>query len=131
MSRPFHIGDILSITHEKLVSPRLIGGVYDLLGYMTGESLMTHQLPRASRECEANLRAQVPDLLGIEIPGNICDEETLHDWLDSVIEQYGETRDITPLPPGDHTVIDPIAELAMMRPDMPIIAIVADEGDDR
>lgn len=49
--REFHIGDILSITTERLVSPRLIEGVYDILNYMTGDNLMTHQLPRASRHC--------------------------------------------------------------------------------
>lgn len=48
-TKSFHIGDVLSAMTGTLVSPRHIGGVYDVLNWMTGESLMTHQLPRASR----------------------------------------------------------------------------------
>ena len=61
-TKTFHLGDILSVTTSRLVSPRHIDGVYDILNWMTGDNLFTHQLPRASRECEGPLLAQHPDL---------------------------------------------------------------------
>jgi hypothetical protein len=122
-TRDFHIGDILSITSGKLVSPRHIGGVYDILNWMTGDNLMTHQLPRASRECEVPLREQHPDLAAVEVPDSVNSEESLLFWLAEQTATYGETRPVQPLQAGDHTEIDPLAEIAMMRPDLPVIAI--------
>lgn len=122
-TKEFHIGDILSVTTGRLVSPRHIGGVYDILGWMSGESLMTHQLPRVSEECEGPLKEQHPDLAEVVVPESVKSEETLLFWLAEVTERYGVTRPVSPLASGDHTYIDPIAEIKMIRPDMPIIGI--------
>ena len=111
-TKDFHIGDILSVTTGKLVSPRHIDGVYDVLGWMTGESLMTHQLPRVSDECAPSLRDQHPDLAEVEVP------ETAE-----IGAQFGEHHPVAKLAAGDHTSIDPIAEIKMMRPDLPVIVV--------
>ena len=58
----YHISDVLTITTGRLVSSRHIEGVYDILGYMTGDSLMTHQLPRAMRECAPTILKAYPQL---------------------------------------------------------------------
>ena len=58
----FHISDILSITTGRLVSNRHIEGIYAILNHMTGDNLFTHQLPRATRECEPILAAAYPQL---------------------------------------------------------------------
>lgn len=121
--RLFHLGDILSVTTGRLVSPRHVDGVYDLLGFMTGESLFTHQLPRASRECEAPLLAQHPQLADVEVPESFTGKEQVFAWLDEQVAIYGEQLPVVPLDPGDHTSIDPITELRMMRPDAEIIAV--------
>jgi hypothetical protein len=126
-TRSFHIGDILSVTDGRLVSPRHIGGVYDILGWMTDESLMTHQIPRASRECEANLREQHPDLAAVTVPADLASEAAVLAWLAEQVATYGETREIAPLSTDDHTRIDPLAELAMMRPGLPVIPVVVPE----
>lgn len=128
--REFDLGDILSITTGALVSTRHIDGVYDILGYMTGESLFTHQLPRASRECEPALLAQHPQLRQVVAPEWDFDgkdpKTVVYAWLDEQKAIYGETLPVRPLNPEDHTSIDPIAELKMIRPDMPIIAVTPD-----
>lgn len=126
-TKTFHIGDILTVTTGRLVSPRRVEGAYDILGWMTGESLFTHQLPRASRECEDNLKAQHPDLAAIEPPESFDGEAHVWAWLAELVEEFGETREVAPLPDGDHTSIDPIAELRMMRPDVPVIGVVMPE----
>ena len=120
------MGDILSVTTGALCSPRHVEGVYDLLGYMTGESLFTHQLPRASRECEPVLLAQHPQLADVIVPDPWPEGDrktVVYAWLDEQVAKYGETLPVVPLDPQDHTSIDPISELRMMRPDMPIIAV--------
>jgi hypothetical protein len=58
----FHISDVLSITTGRLVSSRHMEGIYKILNHMTGDNLFTHQLPRASRECEPVLVAAYPQL---------------------------------------------------------------------
>jgi len=129
-SKRFHIGDILSATTGRLVSPRYMGGVYDILNWMTGDDLMTHQLPRASRECEDPLKAQFPDLAAIVVPDDIDSEVSLLLWLDSLAPLYGTHREVRPLDPADHTHIDPLDELAMHYPNTPVIAVVVDgEGN--
>ena len=129
-TKPFHLGDILSVTTERLVSPRHIGGVYDILNWMTGDNLLTHQLPRACDECKGPLLAQHPDLAAIVPPETFGDgtkdsaEEAVNRWLAEQVAIYGETREVAPLAAEDHTAIDPLAELRMMKPDAEIIAVV-------
>lgn len=122
-TKTFHIGDILSVTTGKLISPRHIGGVYDILGWMSGEDLMTHQLSRVSRECEGPLREQFPDLAAIEVPGWVNSEETLTTWLAEVTATHGTTREVAPLADGDHTYIDPITEMHKVAPNAEIITV--------
>lgn len=123
-TKRFHIGDILSVTHERLVSLDHIGGVYNILGWMSGEDLMTHQLPRVSDECAPSLREQFPDLAAIDMSGvKITSEAECVTWLASLEPEYGTHRDVEPLADGDHTHIDPIAEIKMIRPDAPIVAL--------
>ncbi len=122
-TKTFHLGDILSITTGRLVSPRHIDGVYDILNWMTGDNLMTHQLPRACGECEGPLRAHHPDLAAIEVPdfpgGDMESVKRFYArWLAEQVTIYGETREVTPLAAEDHTRIDPITELRAMRPDV-------------
>ena len=59
----FHISDVLSVTTGRLVSSRHMDGIYDILNFMTGDNLFTHQLPRASDECKPWLRTQLPNLM--------------------------------------------------------------------
>jgi hypothetical protein len=122
-ARAFHIGDILSITGDKLVSPRLVEGVYDILNFMTGDSLYTHQLPRAMRECRPHLLKQHPELASVD-ESNVT-AETWRAWLDEQIKRFGETLPVTPVPADSHEFIDPVSELAEMVHPSRIITINA------
>jgi hypothetical protein len=48
----FILGDVLNITMGRIVSPRHMDGVYDILNFMIGDDLFTHQLLRVSDECK-------------------------------------------------------------------------------
>lgn len=127
-TRRFHIGDIMSITNDVLLSPEHIGGVYKILGWLIDDDgIMTHQLPRVSRECQPFLREQFPDLAAIEYDGSVHDEETLKAYLDRLEPTYGTHRDVPRLPVQYHTDIDPLTELQMMRPNLDIHVIRAEE----
>ena len=124
-ARTFHLGDILSITTGCLVSPRHMDGIYDVLNFMTGDNLFTHQLPRAAGECKDPLLAQHPDLAAIVPPDDFGSdpEAAVKAWLAEQVAIYGETREVSPLAAGEHTHIDPITEIREMAPHAQIIAV--------
>lgn len=111
--RKFDLGDILSVTTGRLVSTRHVGGVYDILGYMTGEQLFTHQLPRASRQCEGPLLQQLPQLASIEVPDDFSDADDVYAWLDKQKAIYGEVLPVEPISDGTDAQ-NPIEELCDM-----------------
>jgi hypothetical protein len=124
-TKDFHIGDVLSIAPGRLVSPEHIGGVYKILEWMSGEEgLMTHQLPRVSRECEPYLIAQFPELTAEDVPTDYPDGmDDVMAYLATLYPKYGERVAVARIPREAHTEVDPIAELKMLRPDAPIIAV--------
>lgn len=131
-TRPFHLGDILSITTEVFVAPRGVEALYDLLGYMTGESLFTHQLTRAADECAPRLLEQHPDLADVRTPPEWEEQErpaleAVQGWLAEQVARFGETRDVAPLPAEDHASIDPLVELERVKPGGVIPVVLPDE----
>lgn len=126
MKRSFHLGDVLSITTGKLVSPRHVDGIYDILNWMTQDNLFTHQLPRASRECEPWLLRQHPELRGVEAP-EFRDKAHVFSWLDEQVALFGETLEIEPIPADDHTAKDPIAELQEIAAGRPIVVVNSED----
>lgn len=123
----FTLGDVLSITTGRLVSRDHIDGVYRILDYMTGDSLFTHQLPRASDECKPALLAQHPQLRDLDVP-EFTGEDHVYAWLTEQEDRFGETLDVDPLilKQGDYS--DPIGDLVqMVGPDKVIPVVVADQ----
>ncbi len=169
-SKKFHISTLITAGTGILVTE--MADVYKILNFMSGESLMTHQLPRVGDECEPVLKDLYPWLAEINFPGfpdgfdkywraaewNYEQEGILrgrhiprgmlvselstpeqheaqerwlsaidaHDrqrelyqekcmafideWLEPIIEQYGEYHEVWPLHHEDHEVIDPMDE---------------------
>lgn len=129
MSRTFNLGDVLSVTTGYLVSPRGVDALYDVVNFMTGDNLFTHQLPRGMDEAKPHILAQHPDLASAAVPeGGWPDEASLWAWVAEQVDKFGSTRDLTPMPAEDHRFIDPLTELHMMAPGKPVIAIEID-GD--
>lgn len=114
-TKEFHLGDVLSITTGRLVSPTLIGGVYDILNFMTGDSLFTHQLPRASGECKPYLLEQFPQLKEVDASG--VNKANYKQWLDEQVVKYGECLLVKPIPESEHEFRDAIEEAVEMMGD--------------
>lgn len=65
----FHIGDVLSVTTDRLLSVSGISGVYDILNFMTAKVLTTLELPVAIKVMAPHLPeydVEVPELHGSE-----------------------------------------------------------------
>ena len=112
MGKRFDLSDVLSITTGRLVSTCGMDGVCDLLGYMTGESPFTHQLPRFWQECRPHLLRQHPQLA--DVTGAEVTRENWRPWLDAQRVRFGDALMIEPIPRDDHAVRHPIQELVDM-----------------
>ena len=112
--REFTLGDILSVISGQLLSERGVGGVYDILNYMTGDNIYTHQIPRALDECAPALEQQLPELAEVQIPELNRDWKQLSSWLGEMALKLGEKHQVMPLSPEDHDVINPLTELYMI-----------------
>lgn len=106
-SRTFPLADVLSVTTEKLLSRRHMDGIYDILSYMTGQSLFTHQLPDACVKAKPALLAQHPQLANVCPPDGL-DQPDLLAWLTDAEREYGEALEVRPLTDWEHR--DPIED---------------------
>lgn len=121
MMKSFHLSDILSISTGRLVSTRHITGVYDILGYMSGEQLQTVALGRVADEALPYLFEQMPWLRDIQ--HDHVNEDNWQDWLAELIEAHGEYHDVRPMHPEDHERIDPLEEVrSMIGPNVRLIS---------
>lgn len=113
-SKKFHLGDILSVTTGRIVSPRHMEGIYDILDFITGENLYIYQVPRASRQCKPYLLKQHPQLAEVDASG--INQDNWGEWLTKQVNKYGEQLPVIPLPEGVYEVKDPIQEVQEMMP---------------
>lgn len=111
-TQAFHIGDILSILTGHLVSHDHMGGIYKLLGWMTGEELSTHQLIRASVACEPVLKFTFPELAKIEYPDHLAgNKDAIFSWVDRMAREHGEWHEVPKLSEEDYEKMGAIEEL--------------------
>ncbi len=125
--RKFDLGDVLSVTTGRLLCPvtarrtHPIDGVYDILGYMTGESLMTHQLPRVCKEAAPVLLALYPSLAAVNVH-EFTDHSEVGLWLAEQRKIYGDSFAVPKFSADQHKYKDPISEIVeMVGPDRVIV----------
>jgi hypothetical protein len=103
MAKKFHLETLLSVTTGVMVCPS--GDpkeFFDLLNYMTADTLDPHEIANAVKECRPSLFAQFPFLSSIDI--NEATPESFEEWLFSQVKLHGETFTVQPLPLGTHQV---------------------------
>ncbi len=127
----FPVATVLTVTTGRLLCE--MGSVYEILNFMTGDDLFTHQLPRASKECEPWIAAQYPTLMGndpqmqvwlAELSAELQDAGKDRGRLEHVVKNWAErVRLMLKLPSeipvhalgeGMHTRINPIDEAEAM-----------------
>lgn len=134
-TKPFHLGDILSATTGILVSPRGIGGVYEILNFLTGDNLFTHQLPRGVEICGPFLLEKYPKirpyhddcLSAARGPG--WGEATAEAWMIAaaakfcVGPRFAPYLELEPMPEGQWLRIDPVQEARAMMGDERVVVV--------
>jgi hypothetical protein len=128
-TRKFHLGDLISVTTGRLVSPDHIGGVYAVVDFLTGEQHFTHQLPRACREITPELIRQHSWLVQVVVPEWVSDQATCDRWLAEATARWGTEHEVEQLQLGAYLGREPIAELREMTPHAQIIPVEIDRED--
>lgn len=114
----FPIDSVMSTLTGFLVSERGIVCVYEVLNWMTGESVMTHQIPRISREARPVLLAEYPDMQAAIDEAEQVNGDNWLDWLATWRERYGTEIAVPVMNIAEHERIDPMSELVgMVHPD--------------
>lgn len=125
MKKRFHLGNIISITHGRLLCS--MDNVYKILDFLTGASLFTHQLPRAAESCTPALLEQVPALKELVISDGELTEDNYKKWLKDKAKLYGTWHELIPIASEHYEARDPIEELKEMVDPAKIIVVQTDE----
>jgi len=122
-TKEFATRDVLSTVTGRLMGD--IGDVYEVLNWMTGESVFTHQLPRIGREARPVLVAAYPLLQQAIEEAEQVTRENYKEWRQTWEDRYGLTIAVPKFTAADHESIDPMSELAeKVHPDKIITVAV-------
>lgn len=120
-TREFPTAAVLSAITGMLIVPN-IGPVYEVLNFMTGESLMTHQLPRVGREATAVMLKRHPELAQTLVERDQVNPSNWQLWRDRWVERHGPTMAVPRMTAADHERIDPLSEAAeLIHPDRIVV----------
>jgi hypothetical protein len=115
-TRDMPTADVLSVVTGRLMGA--IGGVYEVLNWMTGESLFTHQLPRVGAEARPILLAAHPALSEAVAEASQVTTDNWQEWRDRWEQRYGLLMAVPRMNHHQHERIDPLSEAAeKFRPD--------------
>ncbi len=124
-TKEFATRDVLSTITGRLMGE--IGGVYEVLNWMTGESCFTHQLPRISREARPVVVAAHPTLQQAIDEAEQVTQANYAEWRQTWEDRYGPTIAVPKFTAVSHESIDPLSELAeKIHPDKIIPIVVRD-----
>jgi hypothetical protein len=109
--RRFSLGAVLSVISGRLLCE--LDELYQVLNFLTGQSIYTHQIPRAFRVCAPYVATQHPDLAVLDWSG--VNNRTYRAWMDEQVRRFGATAGLEPLPAGAYDAMHPLDELIEMR----------------
>lgn len=128
-TKDFTTEAVLSVLTGRLLCN--IDGVYEILNWMTGESLFTHQLPRVSREAEPVILGMYPRLAEAVAEADQVNGENYAEWSAKWKVRYGETIAVPRLNIAEHERIDPLSELAEKVPPDRIVVIDGSQREEK
>lgn len=132
-TKQFPLRVLLTVTTGRLLTKRKdrhdngIGDLYELLGWMTGESPFTHQFGRFGEECKPWLLRWFPELAAVNADVDAhCDQlnglerEARDPFIDLLVERLEKklgksSYDVPRIPADDHEHKHPFDELVAMR----------------
>lgn len=93
ITKEFPTLDVVTVATGFLVSDRGIGSVYEVCNWMLDDSLMTHQLPNASRTLAPHILQEHPWILMWDLPKG--DVPALKAVCARIVEEQGDTVTLT------------------------------------
>lgn len=112
MSKKFKTLSVLS-SASGIFCCEDMGEIYEVLNYMTGDNLFTHQLPRAMKESAPYIYKQHPWMDGFEKLKGLTKENS-EAFMRHVNKTYGEYLELDKIPNDKYHGIDAVKELADM-----------------
>lgn len=107
--KEFNLGAILNITTNRLFTN--LEDVYEVLNYLTGDSVYTHQIPRVMPIAKAYILSLYPELTGV---GDTVEINSFDDAKAFISEQkkvFGNKLPLSPMGKTDgYSHVDPIEE---------------------
>lgn len=92
-SKEFPTLDVVTVATGTLVSDRGMASIYEVCNWMLDDSLMTHQLPNASRTLEPHILREHPWILMWDLPKG--DVPALKAMCAQIVEEHGDTVTLT------------------------------------
>lgn len=120
-TKEFATCDVLSTITGRLMGD--IGGVYEVLNWMTGESVFTHQLPRIGREARPVMVDAHPQLAQAIEEAEQVNTDNWQEWRQKWEDRYGPTITVPKFTADTHERIDPLSEAAEHFPPERIIVV--------
>lgn len=93
--KKYHLSYVLSIISGRLISNEGLDGIYDILSYLNGNTVHTHEISDVIEECRLGLLEQHPELTNINL--DEINTDNLDQWLKNQINIFGEYLEIKPL----------------------------------
>lgn len=108
-SKQFDLGAILNITTGILFTS--MDDVYEVLNYLTGDSIFIHQIPRVMDAAKPYVLSLHPELEGVGVGVAINSFEDAKAFVDEQKKIYGNKLSLTPMSKTDgYSHVDPIEE---------------------
>jgi hypothetical protein len=118
----FPIDEILTVTTGRLVAHRGMDAVYEILNFLTGENLYTHQLVRAAPICAKFILQVYPELAKIsttdldELLKKYSDpKQAVNEWVEEIRKENRDSYELMPLPVGMYQAMNPISEAILLK----------------
>lgn len=108
-SKQFDLEAILNITTGILFTS--MDDVYEVLNYLTGDSIFIHQIPRVMDAAKPYVLSLHPELEGVGVGVTINSFEDAKAFVDEQKKIYGNKLSLTPMSKTDgYSHVDPIEE---------------------
>src|SRR5574344_113500 len=113
--RFFDLGAILNITTARLYTN--MNDIYDVLNYLTGDNLFTHQIPRVMEYAQDYVLALYPELKGVGVDTPITNIDEATSFVDMQKKKFGDKLPLTPMTKeSGYYSVDPFTEFNNQLP---------------
>ena len=110
IQKEFDLGAILNITTKRLFTS--MEDVYEVLNYLTGDSIYTHQIPRVMPIAKAYVLSLHPELTGVGDTVEINSFDAAKSFINEQKKVFGNKLPLSPMGKTDgYSYVDPIEEV--------------------